>query len=262
MMLHRFDPHDAEPFRGFEPEASARFYRWVQRVARRLHVEIEGIENIPAGRALLVANHAFGWDVAFAIGAIRARTGRDVFTLGEHLWWKVPLLRRWAVQVGTVDGTPQNVDRLLEAEQLVLVLPGGMREAVKPRELRYRLLWGDRYGFVRAAIRNHAPIVPLATIGADDLFDFIGDAVARGHRLLDPLGLSGLPLPRPLHWLPRRVHLRYIVGEPIPAGYPPSMADDRKALRTLRLMTEGAIHELLDRELARRAHVSLGEPPV
>ena len=70
--------------------------------------------------------------------------------LGEHAWWKVPFLRRLAAAVGTVDGNPGNVNRLLSADEVVLVLPGGLREAVKPRELRYRLLWGKRYGsFVR-----------------------------------------------------------------------------------------------------------------
>ena len=51
-------------------------------------------------------------------------------------------------------------------------------EALKPRELRYRLLWGHRYGFIRAAIRNRTPISPLAAIGSDELFDFVGDAYA------------------------------------------------------------------------------------
>jgi len=52
----------------------------------------------------------------------------------------------------------------LSHDQLVLVMPGGVREALKPRELRYRLLWGHRYGFVRAALRNQTPIVPVASV--------------------------------------------------------------------------------------------------
>ena len=126
-------------------------------MAKRLHVEVIGIERLPPGRALLVANHAFGWDILFAMSAIRAKTGRPVWALGEHVWWKVPGARWIAAELGTVDGTPENVDALLSRDEIVLVLPGGIREALKPRELRYRLLWGHRYGFVRAAIRNHAP---------------------------------------------------------------------------------------------------------
>lgn len=264
MTLDGFDPRDAQAFGGYSPDTSEHFYGWVQRLARWLHVEVDGIENLPAGRALLVANHAFGWDVAFAVAAIRARTGRNVFVLGEHLFWRVPLIRQLACKVGTVDGTRENVDELLSADQLVLVLPGGMREAVKPGALRYRLLWGHRHGFVRAAIHNQAPIVPVAALGADDLFDFVGDAIARGHRFLDPIGLSGVPLPRPRHLLPHHLHvrprkpLRYVIGEPIAPPFPASSEDDPQALRTLRWMSEGALHELIDLELARRAHVSMG----
>lgn len=63
------------------------------------------------------------------------------------------------------------------AGELVLVLPGGLCEAVKPHELRYRLLWGHRYGFVRAALRHGAPLVPVASLGADDIIHLVGDRV-------------------------------------------------------------------------------------
>lgn len=256
-MLDGFRPHDSDAFVGFRDDASARASEALDWLAKKLHVEVEGIDRLPAGRALIVANHAFGWDVAFPMAEVRRVTGRPVFALGEHLWWKIPFLRRLAAAVGTVDGTPENVDRLLQNEQLVVVLPGGMREAVKPKELRYRLLWGARYGFVRAAIRNATPIVPLAAIGSDEVFDFVGDAVARGERWLAPLGLDHIPLPRPskLFPFPHRVHLRYVFGDPIAPLHPPSSADDPAALRIMRWTVEGALHELIDRELARRTGV-------
>ena len=65
----------------------------ISAIARWANVEVIGIERLPKGRALLVANHAFGWDIAFAMNAIERATGRAVFVLGEHLWWKVPVLR-------------------------------------------------------------------------------------------------------------------------------------------------------------------------
>ncbi|MGZ3477993.1 MAG: lysophospholipid acyltransferase family protein [Polyangiales bacterium] len=247
-MLDGFEPHDADALVGFRPDACERFARRIERLGRLLHVEVDGLHRLPAGRALLVANHAFGWDVAFAMAAIRTRIGRPIFALGEHLWWKVPYLRRLAASVGTVDGTPDNIDRLLDAEQLVLVLPGGLREAVKPSTLRYRLLWGERYGFVRAAIKNRAPMVPLASIGADEVFELTGDAYARGRKI----GLS-LPLPR-FSSLPHRVHLRYVIGEPVAPIDPPSSCDDPSVLKRARWTIEGALQELIDRELGSRSH--------
>jgi 1-acyl-sn-glycerol-3-phosphate acyltransferase len=199
-----FDPRQAEPFVGYSAEVSERFYDLLARLGDRLHVDLVGLENLPEGRAVLVANHAFGWDVGFAMAAIRRATGRTVWALGEHVWWRFPYVRRVAASVGVVDGTPNNADDLLTNDQLVLVLPGGLREAVKPKELRYRLLWGHRYGFVRAALRHHAPIVPLASIGSEDVFRLVGNAYARGERLLG----RHIPLPR-LGW-PRRARLRFV----------------------------------------------------
>jgi 1-acyl-sn-glycerol-3-phosphate acyltransferase len=238
-----------DAFEGFSESMAERAADAIDHVGRKLHVEVDGIEHLPPGRAVLVANHAFGfWDLALAISRVRAVTGRTVWALGEHVWWKVPFARRLASAVGVVDGTPENADALLGRGQLVLVLPGGLREALKPCELRYRLLWGHRYGFVRAAMRNDAPLVPLACIGGDDIFDLRGDAFARGRRWH-----AGVPLPLPVHlWkLPRRARLRFVVGEAIDVSHRGDAADEH-AVRSVRREVEGALHEILEEELARR----------
>lgn len=253
MAFDGFDGAHKDAFRGYSPAVASSFLDRLDRLGRKLRVDVQGIERLPAGRALLVANHAFGLDMAFAMARIQAETGRRVWALGEHAWWAVPGVRRLAAAVGTVDGTPENVDALLAADELVLVLPGGLREAVKPRELRYRLLWGHRYGFVKAALRNGAPLVPIAGLGADDLFDFVGDAFARGRKLHLPF-----PLPRPAHLLPvpHLCAIRYVLGEPIPvASTPPEGTGDAEHVaRRLRREVEGAIHEMFEDELTRRAH--------
>jgi 1-acyl-sn-glycerol-3-phosphate acyltransferase len=256
MTIDGFRPEHREAFVAYSPKVASRFNALVSRVSRHLQVEVAGIENLPRGRAILVANHAFGWDVMLPMAEIWRRTRRPVWVLGEHAWWRFPFLRRLAAAVGTVDGTAQNADRLLEHDELVLVLPGGLREAVKPRELRYRLLWGSRYGFVRAAVRNRAPIVPLASIGPDDLFDFVGNAYRRGERWLRR---RGIPVPLPLRILPipHLVRFRFVVGEPIEPSAPPEKADDVVALRRLRHEVEGALHELIESELAKRAGIDV-----
>jgi 1-acyl-sn-glycerol-3-phosphate acyltransferase len=255
MAIDGFRPEHREAFKGYTPEVARRFYDAMSWSSRRLHVEVSGIENIPRGRALIVANHAFGWDVTLPMATVWHDLHRHVWALGEHAWWKVPFLRRLAAAVGTVDGTPENADRLLSRDELVLVLPGGLREAVKPRELRYRLLWGDRYGFVRASIRNQAPIVPLASIGADDLFDFVGNAYRRGERLLRRTGIP-IPLPSRILPIPHLVQLRFAFGEPI-SPPPQKDASDPGAVRRFRNEIEGALHELIEGELARRAGVDV-----
>lgn len=253
MSIDGFLAKQKDAFMAYSPSAARRFGAALDRLGHKLHVDVQGIERLPPGRALLVGNHPFGFDVAFAMARIYAETGRPIFALGEHAWWAVPGVRRLAAAVGTVDGTTQNVDALLGADELVLVLPGGLREAMKPRELRYRLLWGHRYGFVRAALRNHAPLVPIAGLGADDLFNLVGNAFARARKLHLPF-----PLPRPAHLVPvpHFRALRFVIGEPIPVDDPsPDAAhDEEHHLRRLRREVEGSIHEIFERELAARAH--------
>lgn len=258
MSIDGFHSGNQDAFVSFDPKAADRVFSGIERVRRGLHLDVVGLDRIPTTRALLVANHAFGWDVAFLMSAFWTARREPMWALGEHLWWQVPFLRRVAASVGTVDGTPANVDRLLAREQRVLVLPGGMREAVKPATLRYRLLWGHRYGFVRAAIRGRAPIVPVASIGTDELFDFVGDAYERGKRWTGRR--VPIPLPHRLLPVPRRTSLRFVVGEPI-VPPPIDAIDDPAVLRCFRREIAGALHELIDNELARRAGIDLGLDP-
>lgn len=250
MQLDGFAAEQKDAFKGYSSSVAHAVSAAVDRVGRRLHVVVEGVERLPAGAALLVANHAFGFDVAFAVARIHAETGRRVWVLAEHAWWVVPAVRRLAAAVGMVDGTPPNVDALLSAGELVLVLPGGLREAMKPRELRYRLLWGHRYGFIHAALRNCAPLVPLAGLGADDLFNLVGDAFLRGRRLRLPF-----PLPRPAHLFPTPHFrpFRFVIGEPIPVPQV-SDGDHEHEARRLRREVEGSLHEIFETELIERAH--------
>lgn len=252
---------------GFSPEHAAAFASWsashadkvfdiTSRLARRLGVTFSGIERVPRGGALIVTNHTFGWDSIFPIAEVWRALGRPLWTLGEHAWWRVPFVRKEVARLGVVDGTRHNLDALLGAGQLVLVLPGGLRESVKPRELKYRLLWGERYGFVRAALRNQVPIVPMASIGGDDVFDLVGNAFARGERWLRTRRIP-VPLPARILPIPRAVHFRFIFGDAIAPRGVPEMAEDSQLLKQARHEVGGALHELIEQELARRVGVDL-----
>src|SRR5690349_13149673 len=114
----RAKPEDAAPGEiGAADAHSQKRTEWlfaaIEWIAERIQVEVIGIERLPRGRALLVANHAFGWDIVFAMAVIRQKTGRPVWALGEHVWWRVPLVRRIAADLGTVDGTPDNAVALV-----------------------------------------------------------------------------------------------------------------------------------------------------
>ena len=72
-------------------------------------------------------------------------------------------------KIGCVPAHPANVHRLLyDEEQLVLVFPEGRKGTEKLYKDRYRLRRFGRGGFVEAAMRARAPIVPVCVVGAEE----------------------------------------------------------------------------------------------
>jgi 1-acyl-sn-glycerol-3-phosphate acyltransferase len=137
-------------------------------------VEVEGIENVPAtGGALLVSNHAGALPpdapmIAKAIKEEHARP-RPLHLTVEHFFKGYPGLAMLVNKLGGVPAHPANVHRLLcDEEQLVLVFPEGRKGTEKLYKDRYRLRRFGRGGFVEAAMRARAPIVPIALIGAEE----------------------------------------------------------------------------------------------
>jgi hypothetical protein len=69
--------------------------------------------------------------------------------------------------------------------------------------------------------------------------------------------VAGIPIPFPSRVLPipHRVALRYVIGEPILTEGVDQ--EDAGARRKLRREIAGALHELIEGELARRSGLSL-----
>jgi 1-acyl-sn-glycerol-3-phosphate acyltransferase len=136
--------------------------------------EVEGIENVPPrGGALVVSNHAGALppDAAMIAKAIKEEhpRGRRVHLTVEHFFKGYPGFSMLLPKIGCVPAHPANVHRLLhDEEQLVLVFPEGRKGTEKLYKDRYRLRRFGRGGFVEAAMRAKAPIVPVAVVGAEE----------------------------------------------------------------------------------------------
>jgi 1-acyl-sn-glycerol-3-phosphate acyltransferase len=136
--------------------------------------EVEGMENVPdAGGALIVSNHAGALppDAAMIAKAIREEHPhpRPVHVTVEHFFKGYPGFSMLLPKVGCVAAHPANVHRLLfDEEQLVLVFPEGRKGTEKLFKDRYRLRRFGRGGFVEAAMRAQAPIVPVCVVGAEE----------------------------------------------------------------------------------------------
>jgi 1-acyl-sn-glycerol-3-phosphate acyltransferase len=144
------------------------FYRYWFRA------EVEGIENVPSsGGALIVSNHsgALPPDAPMIGKAIREEHThpRPLHITVEHFFKGYPGFSMLIPKSGCVAAHPANVHRLLfDEEQLVLVFPEGRKGTEKLYKDRYKLRRFGRGGFVEAAMRARAPIVPVCVVGAEE----------------------------------------------------------------------------------------------
>lgn len=155
-------------------------------------VETAGVENVPpAGRALLVSNHAgvLPWDGAMIKTALFVEPphiNRHARALIAQFFFGLPWLSWFLRRTGQTVGHPDDVARLLERDELVLVFPEGVKGTGKPWSERYRLRRFGRGGFVQSAIRARSPIIPISVVGSEEIYPMLGN--------LEPLArLTGLP---------------------------------------------------------------------
>jgi len=66
---------------------------------------------------------------------------------------------------GTVAASPENAAQALESGAALLVYPGGDYEVHRPSWLRNKVDFGGRKGFIRLALENDVPIVPVVSAG-------------------------------------------------------------------------------------------------
>ncbi|TDD82891.1 acyltransferase family protein [Actinomadura darangshiensis] len=195
---------------GFDPEfnsmvllplARALYEHWFR-------VEIEGLENIPEGGALLVANHSgtIPLDALMLSVALHDHADRQVRLLGADLVYQIPLLGHLSRKAGHTLACKEDAARLLAKGELVGVFPEGFKGVGKPFAERYKLQRFGRGGFVGTALRGGVPIVPCAIVGAEEIYPKIADLrplarllglpyfpVTPTFPLLGPAGLVPLP---------------------------------------------------------------------
>ena len=127
----------------------------------------------PTGGALLVSNHsgALPPDAAMIAKAIKEEHPhpRPLNITVEHFFKGYPGFSMLIPKIGCVAAHPANVQRLLyDEQQLVLVFPEGRKGTEKLYKDRYKLRRFGRGGFVEAAMRARAPIVPVCVVGAEE----------------------------------------------------------------------------------------------
>jgi 1-acyl-sn-glycerol-3-phosphate acyltransferase len=245
-----------DPF-GFQPE----FLKYVLPVARWLYrryfrVEARGFDNVPdSGSVLLVSNHSG----QIPLDGLMIGTGllidRDVPRMARSMverWVPtIPFVSYFLARCGQVLGTRENCRILLRRGASVLVFPEGVAGVNKTYDQAYELQ-SFGLGFMRLALENDVPIVPVAVVGAEEQMP----AIANLKGLAKLLGMPNFPvtptwpLLGPLGAIPLPVKYHIEMGEPM--HFEGSADDEDRIVQKKVDRVRGHIREMIHAGLRRR----------
>ena len=169
--------------------------------------EVRNMGNVPEnGPVLLVGNHTGGNmapEVIILPMAFSTYFGveRAFYQLAHNLVLASPVgpfLKRW----GTMAASHEHAKQALQAGAAVLVFPGGDWEVHRPTWEGNKIDFAGRKGFIKLALSENVPIVPVVTIGGQETALFL----SRGAWLAKLTGadrflrLKVLPISLALPW--------------------------------------------------------------
>jgi 1-acyl-sn-glycerol-3-phosphate acyltransferase len=178
---------------------------------------------------------------------------RHLRLLGADLVFRVPFMSELARKSGATVACNPDAERLMSAGELVGVFPEGFKGIGKRFSDRYKLQRFGRGGFVSAALRTGTPIVPVAIVGAEEIYPILADFKPLARLLgmpyfpitptfpwLGPLGLVPLPSKWLIQFCP-----------PIPTAHLVDAADDPMIVYNLadqvRETIQATLHSLLEK---------------
>ncbi|HQF25420.1 MAG TPA: lysophospholipid acyltransferase family protein, partial [Polyangiaceae bacterium] len=211
-------------------------------------VDASGLENVPAGRVLLIANHSGQLPIDAALVAASmffdAEPPRVVRSMVDKWTQTLPGVCTLFARCGQVVGVPENAKKLLDSEEALLVFPEGTTGISKPFSERYRLK-DFGLGFMRLALETRTPIVPIAVLGAEEQYINVGNLETLAKALRMPV-FPIIPqwlLPGGLLPLPTKYRIRF--GQPLMMTGDP---DDEDAVIEPKVeIVRSAIQSMLNR---------------
>ena len=245
---------------GFDAELTDTVFQPLLRLLYRewFRTEVFGIEHVPEDSAgLVVGNHSgtVAVDALMLSVAIHDRhpLRRHLRLLGADLVFRAPVLSELARKSGATVACNPDAERLMNSGELVGVFPEGFKGIGKRFADRYKLQRFGRGGFVSAALRTGTPIVPVAIVGAEEIYPIIADIKP----LARLLGLPYFPITPTFPWLgplgmiplPSKWMIQFC--PPIPTAHLTDHADDPMVVYNLadqvRETIQATLLELLEK---------------
>jgi len=255
---------ESEAILAFKPPPLAMLRLWLAPARAWHRPSFIGVEDVdPSHPTMFVGNHTlYGvQDVPHIQYELLRVHGIFPRTLADRAHFALPVWRDLLTAFGCVNGTRENCSALMRAGQHVMVFPGGGREVLKRKNEAYRLIWKERIGFVQLAAAFGYPIVPFASLGADESLHIaldagdimsspigkllqatgIADKYLRGGEILPPL-VRGLGLT----WIPEPDRFFVSFGPAVSTAHYRRRAEDVAAMHELRAKVASSIEAQLE----------------
>lgn len=150
-----------------------------------------------------------------------------VHTLKVH--FQTPIFRELVLSLGGMVASTEAINWVLscpEGGHISVLIVGGAAESLYCKPGTYRIILNRRKGFVKLALRNGAPMVPVFTFGETDLYDQLhnpeGSVVRKIQEFIRRVTTVApvIPIGRGLFQysfgiVPRRRPVTTVVGKPV-----------------------------------------------
>ncbi|WP_413165749.1 glycerol acyltransferase [Capilliphycus salinus ALCB114379] len=160
------------------------FYRYYFRV------ETDGWHHVPSeDKFLIVGSHNGGLaspDMHMSLYDWFRRFGTDRLLYGlmhPNMWKAAPGVASQAIKCGAVIAHPRMAIAAFKRNAAVAVYPGGGEDVFRPHSMRNQIYFAGRKGFIKLALREEVPIVPLISWGAHDTLIVLGDFYKQAKQL-------------------------------------------------------------------------------
>ncbi len=278
-LLKHWVTYDINGLDNRNPQWFARFFTalepWLRWYFRPV---VRGLGRIPPGGGLYVGNHSGGLMTVdtFILGlALWQRYGMEEipYPLTHETVMRLPGFNQLLAPLGSVSAHPDNAHRVLAAGRKVLVYPGGDLDTYRPYRDRDEIHFGPRRGYIRLALREDVPLIPVVAAGSHAAFRVLADGQAAARVLgLDRwLRLKVCPVTLSLPWgltvgcwpywpAPTRIWIQVL--EPIEfEHYGPDAAADTAYVELCHQRVHMVMEAALRRLAAERQEAGWGSVP-